>query len=343
MMATDDAVPIRTDWQRAELLQQAWKLNDAFKSDSVVSLLSALPESELLEEPELGFVLARNLRRTGRRAQALALLQKLDVVLESQRHTRLARRCLYVEGALHYDAGRLTEARERWLRVLDEGLRHGDEYSVASAQNGLGTINSLLCQFPEALALFQRSLVVDFSVDRRGVLFDLCNIAGVYRDMRFPEEADNTFQRAMAIAESMGDFEIYAFAAIGRAELIARRGDTQMASEAATRVFELALRECEKINPTRHADMIYMQGEIARLDGRSTEARTFFERAREMAAESGVPWAEADSWCGLARVARDAGNAEEAARATEESVRLFESMGATRRAELAREGFTTGF
>ena len=322
-------------WERADLLQRAWELDAKEEPGKLAGLLSALPETEILAEPELGFLLARSWRHIGERDRSLELVRRLAEPFTRLGNTRLARRRMYLEGILLFDFGQLERARELYLTVLEDSMRAGDAFTEGAALSALGSINSLLCNFPEALALYQRVLVLDMKLSRRGVAIHLNSIATTYREMGFVDEADANLQRSLEVTAESGDHELHAFAGVLRAQLMAQRGDTRLATESAARLYEHLKRERDDVDPFREADMLQLRAEIARRDGRITEARQLLERAREIASRPGVTWILADVWAEAAQLELADHRRDAAVAAASEAARVFRTIGAEKRARIA--------
>ena len=332
----DSNAPDR-EWERADLLRRAWMLDAQLEAKTVSEMLSALPDSELLREPELGFLLVRNWRRIGEREKAYALVRQLAEPCARLGNTRLARRRTFQEGGLEFEFGHVDRAKDLWLEVLDRSMHAKDDFTESMALSGLGIINSLQCRHAEALALYQRSLVVSFTIQRRDVAIDFNSIATAYREMGFPDEADANFQRSMAVSADAGDIELHAYSGVLRAQLMAERGETGLATECADRHYRLLEGQQRGIDSFRDADMLQIFAKIARLEGRLADARTFADRALARASRPGMAWILADVWRELAHIELAERRADAARAAAEESARIFRTMGADLRAQSVLE------
>ena len=322
-------------WERAELLQRAWALDAAVEMRELVSLLAALPEAELLGEPELGFLLARNWRRTGERERALDLLVKLREPMLRLGNSRLARRTRSLEGGLRFEFGELEAARILWLGMLEDSMRAKDEFTQSLALSGLAILNGLQLRLPESLALYQRAFIAHAGMSRRDIANDLISMAEVYREMNFLQESDTTLQHAMALITRAPDREMYALAGVKRAVITADRGEIRLAAEMADRFHGMVDREKQGIDPNRDADMLQLRARIARLDGRLGEARAMLEEAQVIVSTPGHRWILADTWVERTHLELASGKRVAAEEAAHEAARTFRSIGADRRADLA--------
>lgn len=138
--------------------------NDAH---GVVSALGTLPEAELLAEPELGYLLANALRRTGEAGRAGHLVRALAGPCERRGRDRLWLERINLEAALAFDAGALDVALAGWAAVVDAATAADDAELLRRAHNNLGVIHTLLGQWEAALTHYGRALSV---ADRKSVV-----------------------------------------------------------------------------------------------------------------------------------------------------------------------------
>ncbi len=309
------------------LLEQARALVAGRDYPGLVTLLGPVPREQLLAEPELGFLLAEAWRRAGERARALELARALEPVCRRRGNDRLYRERSNLEGILLFESGDLGGAEAEWRRLLDAASRAGDEEFVARANQNLGILYTLAARWEEALASYERAIV---AYQRLGYLRGLAqahnNLAISYREMGFPDEADQAFRQAQDFARSDGSQD-----ELGRIEqewalLTAIRGDAAVARVTAER----SLRRFRELGePAGAGDALRVLGIVALWDARLEQARTRLEEALRLARELHLRLLEAETVEALAALALAAGDQGAAEVLRVEGERIFAELGAT--------------
>ncbi len=308
------------------LLEQARALVAGRDYPGLAALLGPVPRSQLLAEPELGFLLAEAWRRAGEQARALELARELEPVCRRRGNDRLFRERSNLEGILLFESGELAGAEAEWRRLLDASSRAADDEFVARANQNLGIIYTLAGRWEEALASYERAIV---AYQRLGYLRGLAqahnNLAISYREMGFPDEADQAFRQALEFARTDGSMD-----ELGRIEqewalLTAIRGDAALARVTAER----ALSRFRKLGePAGAGDALRVLGVVALWDGRLEPARTRLNEALRLARELKLRLLEAETVEALAAVALATGNLAEAERLRAEGQAIFAELGA---------------
>ena len=309
------------------LLEQARALQAGRDYPGLAALLGPVPRAQLLLEPELGVLLAEAWRRGGERARALELAGELEPVCGRRGNDRLSRERSNLEGILLFESGELAGAEAEWRRLLDASSRAGDEEFVARANQNLGIIYTLTDRWEEALASHERAIV---AYQRLGYLRGLAqahnNLAISYREMGFPDEADQAFRQALAFARTDGSED-----ELGRIEqewalLTGMRGDAALASVTAER----SLRRFRSLGePAGAGDALRVLGVVALWDGRLEPARTRLEEALRLARELHLRLLEAETVEALAARAAAAGDEAAADRLRLEGETIFVELGAS--------------
>ncbi len=275
------------------LLRQARALQASRDYPGLASLLSCVTRESLLEEPELGFLLAEALRRRGERERALALVRELAPVCLRRGNDQLFRSRSNLEGILLFELGDVEGAEAEWGRLLDAASRAGDEEFVARANQNLGIIQTLTGQLQAALASHERAII---SYQRLGHVRGLAqahnNLAISYREMGFPDEADAAFRQALEYARADGSED-----EAGRVEqewalLKAMRGDGRLAAVTAER----SLRRFRTLGePAGQGDALRVLGIVALWDQRLEDARGYLDEALSIARRRHLRLLEAEA------------------------------------------------
>lgn len=308
------------------LLEQARALRAARNYPGLVALLGGVARTELVAEPELGFLLAEAWRRAGERMRALELARELQAVCARRGNDRLFRERCNLEGILLYELGDLAGAEAEWGRLLDASSRAGDDEFVGRATQNLGIIYTLAGRREEALASHGRAIVAH---QRLGYLRGLAqahnNLAITYRELGFLDEADQNFRQALAFARTDHSED-----ELGRIEqewalLTAMRGDPALAAVTAER----SLRRFRALGePASAGDALRVLGIIALWSARFDRARQRLQEALRLARELRVRLLEAETLEALGALAMAEGRDTEATDLRAESERIFAELGA---------------
>ena len=323
-------------WKRAELLSQLWLLDARLDSKTVVKTLAPMPRAEIVADPEIAFLLARNLRMIGAREQALSIIEDMADACAALGNTRLTRRRAFLEAALRFEFGKTDEAHNLLLAVLEDSRRAGDTFTEAMATQGLGIHYSLQCRFPEALSLFQRATVLTRKTSAVDMVYTLVARGTSFRELGMFEDAEACYLSAESIAAGLTHPQFHVYACMMRAHLVALRGETRLASEMARMAYESLDRQATPPDLFIESDLLYVRGAIARLDGRLQDARELLTQALDLAATPGIIWIRADASSEMAKVEAQAGNPEAALAFASTAERLFEQIGSPARAARVR-------
>ncbi len=306
------------------LLAQARELQARRDFTALVELLSATGRSELLAEPELGFLLAEGWRRGGERTRALDLAQALGPECMARGNDRLFRSRSNLEGILLFELGRVEEARAEWQRLLDAASRAGDEEFVARANQNLGILQTLTGQRSAALASQERAIISYRKLGHlRGLAQANNNLAISYREMDFPDDADAAFRTALEYARADGSEDEVARIEEEWALLKAMRGDTQVATMTAERSLERFRRLGE---PAGEGDALRILGIIALWAGRGDEAEHLLGRALAIAQERHLRLLEAETLEAQAALAVQSGRRKAAGSMRHVAEGIFEEL-----------------
>jgi tetratricopeptide (TPR) repeat protein len=315
-------------------LEEARALRAAGDWRTLVTRGDGTAESELLAEPEVGLHYGVALRRVSQIPRAMELAQKLEAEVRRRGDSRLLVEVVMLVGALHWDAGHVTDAEARYSEVLDLGAARENDEAVANASNNLGVLANIQGRRDLALTCYQRALAsYQRQGNSRGLAQTHHNLGISYRDLSFEREADSHFQRAVEYAELSGTPDVVAMAELERAMLRARSGDPLLATEMARRARD----RFEKIgSPVGIADAERVLALAERAGGRDENALPHLELALETAlsADDAVLRAEVQRDRGL--LLRDLGRMDQAREALLDSINSFTQLGAAAEAEALR-------
>lgn len=307
-----------------ELLFRAWGLHRDFPAQ--VQLLSDVAESVLLEEPELGFLLAQAQFYGGKWNAALGLVELVEGPLLENGNERISRRRMNLEAMIRLSLGDVFTAESLLLRVLEASTLIGDTQLTAYARSNLGIISDIQCRWDEALVHYQHALA---AYQNLGHMFGIGqihhNTAMTYRQLGLYRSSATHFEHALEYFFSSGVQVELAGCDNERAVLLSALGDYRLAQVTAQR----ALRRYAKI---RHepgiGDAHRVLGIIALRAGRNIEARTYLETALEYSLRSGDRLTEAETLEEMAvlQAKRGVSDAAEAARSL--AAEIYGSYGA---------------
>ncbi|HEX2095593.1 MAG TPA: hypothetical protein VHG28_24565 [Longimicrobiaceae bacterium] len=319
-----------------ELLLEAWKHYRKADLKATYDLLAPLPESTLLEEPELGVMLVsacvhlRHVEWAGRVNEFIPVLRE---ACRTRGPEQLQRRLLNFEGILHYREGRLGEAEQCLLQLEEMATTAKDPTTLAFALNNLGIIRDARAEWAEALSYYQRALVNTHKLGIRREVGGIYQCMGMaYRELGLLTESQRMFERA----QRFGAAHIVGWTDMERALLMHRIGETEVGEALARR----ALARFEKLQiKTAMADCYRVLAILARGRNDLEEARRWLSRAEALLPHA-EPLVRAEILQEKAALETLHGNGAAAKRAASAAAGIYLGMGAPRRVELMREQLT---
>lgn len=238
---------------------------------------AALSQQELLATPELGYHCANAWMHTGGADRALELATLLEPRIAGNGDRRLALQLVNLIGVLLFEAGRTADAEGRWAELLDRASEWKDDNFVARASNNLGVLANLRGDRERALNYYQRALA---SYQRLGYIRGLAqthyNLGLTYRELRFADEADTHYDRAIRYGLKAESDDVIALAESDRGLLCVQTGDPRKGEAFARR----ARRRFERIgDPVRTAESLRVLAVAARALGRLDDASRLLDDA----------------------------------------------------------------
>lgn len=262
----------RVERRNAELAR-AEALRAEQKYDQLVAWLSQRPRDELLEEPQLAYLLAISLYYTGKESASAGLLAQLRLQSTLRPRSRLWFRMENLEAILKLEAGDLYGAEAGFRRLEHEASAVGDRLTQGSVIHNRSIISAIRCEFDEALVALGRAQVI---YEQLGIKTEAIrvrhNIGMVYREVGFYSAANSNFELAIDGARRAEFYHEVAFIDLERALLFLRSGDARLAQRTAERGMQIA----------RSLQYTRIEGEGFRVLGTIANACREWDRAREL-------------------------------------------------------------
>lgn len=297
-------------------------------------MAAELPPEQLQAEPELGYLCADSLHRTGSAERALQLATALEPALRRNGDRRLMLRLVNLIGVVLFETGRSDEAEQRFGDLLEEAVTWGDDEFAARASNNLGVISNIRGRKEMALTYYERALAAYQRLGHvRGLAQTYYNLGITYRDLDRPADAEDRYRRATELAEQSQSMDVVALAETERAVLHVRGGDALLAERWARR----ALQRFEQLgDPVRRAEAVRVLASSLRARGRLEEARDCLVEAAATAARANL-LLRAEVQRDLGLLLRDLGQLAEARDALLDAAAHFERLGSDADARDARD------
>lgn len=283
------------------------------------------------EEPELVYLIADALRRTGRPAEALRLAGAVEPRARRSGDRRLLLRCVNLTGMASFETGAMADSEGCFSEMLNLSGEWEDFEFAARACNNLGVLGYLRGRIDLALTYYQRALA---SYDRMGYVRGLAqthyNLGMAYRELYRFDEADSHYRNAIRLAEQSGSEDVTALAESDRGLLFVDMGDPQLGGAFAQRARERFQRIGD---PVREAEAMRVLALAAQASGGIADALDLFDQALQVARAHSNPLLHGDVQRDRAIALAAAGRGDESQAALAEAAEQFQGMGATALAE----------
>ncbi|HVH67413.1 MAG TPA: tetratricopeptide repeat protein [Gemmatimonadales bacterium] len=298
----------------------------------VLNRLERLP-AETVERRTAFTLLATEAHgRLGAHAEAERWAQAALVIARSrgERHAEL--RARNYQGAIALERGDVETAEPHFAAALELARGLEDHATEARCLNNLGIIANLqgdahraLANYQLALAAYQQAGLV------RGMAETQHNIGISWRDLGDYLRALAAADEATRLAEQrVRDDALSAQVITGRAELHLLQGDLELARAELAR----AATTYERLgHPVGLAEVLRLQGGIARAQRDSVGAATRLHQAAELARQQGSAHTLAEIERDLGAALEASGDAAGARGARERAVELYRRLGATKAAD----------
>ncbi len=308
----------------AELLQQARAHERAgAMAEALRGYTAAIDSAERNAERGL---LAEALRRLGvvhhhrnEGDEARRLCQRSYDTAIAIGNPVLAAEALNALAGFDFEAGSITEAREKFYRALELG---GDSAELRGrTEQNLGILANIQGSLSEALAHYQRSLGAFESIaDDRGCAIAYHNLGMVSADRELWDDADRYFRRSLQMAETIGDIHLQGLGLLNHAEVHIARQRYELARQNAENALAIFDRLGSRLDK---ADAYKVIGRVYRDTGRHALAEARLKSAVELAVSTGSILSEAEASRELAILYQNMGRNQEALRLLNSAHRLF--------------------
>lgn len=323
----------------AATLERARKLAEARDWASLAALARETPSDALGQAPELGYLCADALNRTGETDSARQLATVVEPAIRLAGDRRLLLRLRNLLGVIAFEAGEAGEAERHFAELLEDASRWQDDEFSARASNNLGVLANIRGRRELALTNYERALAAYQRLGHlRGLAQTHYNLGISYRDLGRTEEADAHYRKAIEFGGKSTSEDVIALAETERAGLRIRSGDGSLAD----RWLGNAQRRFESLgDPVRRAEVLRVRASAARLRGSIETAREHLEEAFGVARSHSnlLLLAEVQRDRGL--LFRDLALAEESRVALLDAAEHFERLGAEDEAREARNAVTS--
>lgn len=316
-------------------LERARELAAARDWAALAELARETPSEALEQAPELGYLCADALNRTGATAAARTTARAVEPAIRRAGDRRLLLRLENLLGVIAFEAGESAEAERHFSELLENASRWQDDEFVARASNNLGVLANIRGRRDLALTYYERALAAYQRLGHlRGLAQTHYNLGISYRDLGRSEEADAHYRQAIDFAGRSASEDVIALAETERAELRIRSGDGSLAD----RWLGKAQRRFEKLgDPVRRAEVLRVRASAARLRGRIETARKHLEEAFAVARSHSNLLLLAEVQRDRGMLFRDLRLEEEARLALLDAADHFARLGADDEARAARQ------
>jgi tetratricopeptide (TPR) repeat protein len=325
-VSTDPLGPLQLSDARDLAARREWK--------ALAERAAFLPRERLVAEPELGYHCANAWIRTGSVAAGLDLVRELEPLIRVGPDRRLSLQATNLLGALLFEAGDTVEAEQRFGELLDRATEWGDDEFAARASNNLGVLANVRGERERALASYQRALA---SYQRLGYVRGLAqthyNLGMAYRELRFPEEADAHYGRAIQFAEQSASEDVVGLAESDRGLLCVQTGDPLKGQVFARRARDRFQRLGD---PIREAESLRVLAAAAQALQRADEARALLDDALAAATAHSNLLLRAEVQRDRGLLLREMGDADAARAAFLDAADHFARLGAAAESEATR-------
>lgn len=324
----------------AAALERARALADARDWPALADVASELTSDVAEAAPEVSYLCADALNRTGETDRARALAAAAEPAIRRSGDRRLLLRLQNLLGVIAFEGGDTDEAATRFAELLDVASRWQDDEFAARASNNLGVVANIRGQRELALTYYERALAAYQRLGHlRGLAQTHYNLGISHRDLGRAEDADTHYRRAIRFAGRSGSQDVVALAETERAALRIRDGDGSLAD----RWLGNAQRRFEKLgDPVRRAEVLRVRASAARLRGDTTTAQEQLQEAFTVAQTHTNLLLRAEVQRDRGFLLRELRLIDEARLALLDAAQHFERLGADAEAAAARSAADTG-
>lgn len=320
------------------LLDHARTLLREGKYPAVVTLLTPLPQEELVAEPELACMLASSWRSSGETARGLALLAKVEASWGARGNDFVYRFFLATKGVLHFEQGELDAAVAAWSMFLEAATDVEHHKQIGHAYNNLGIVATIRYHHSDALAFYSRAHIAsERAGDHIMVAATYNNLGIAYRELGMLDDAFRASDAAIALMYQNPHETGLAILEAARAQHHIVQGDTAMAGAMLHRAMNRHTRSgAQEMNYT----LEHVRGNLLIAQARHAEAVKVLSEAAAHTRSDNPSYMEAYLLSDLCIALARAGDAEGAHLVMSRALTLYEDMGAPLRADLLIRTFS---
>jgi tetratricopeptide (TPR) repeat protein len=269
----------------------------------VVTELTQIPRSELLQSPQQAYLLADAARRVGGVEDIATLLGDIVAAARSTNDKQTLCAALNLHGIVLLDQGQAQAAERSWCDLVDVASAADDPQMVARASNNLGVVAILDMRLETAIANLQRASSAYLRLGyARGCAQVHQNMGIVFRELDHFQNAHNHFEQAMTYARMADCLDDVARAEQETALLMVyAREDLDSADAYAQNALE---RFSQLKQPAGTGEAMRVIGIVALAHNRREESRQHLTNALELGRALKLRLLEAEALLGLARLAR---------------------------------------
>ncbi|HWK89550.1 MAG TPA: tetratricopeptide repeat protein, partial [Longimicrobium sp.] len=255
------------DSQTADLLARAAHEEMRGRWPAAVDLYTEAYRATIAQkDPQaLGEVVIRLghcLRQAGNPAAAAETLELAAEMAERWQDLGQAARALNGLAILHQRAGEIDEAEAIYYRAREYVLRIGDRRGLGEIEQNLGTLDNTRGNLEAARQHYLDGLEhLEAAGIERPIAAALNNLGMLHIDLRRFDDAGRYFERALALAERLGDVVTAGAIHINRTELFLEQGEPHLARMSCDEGFEIASRLGDQ---SRRAEALKFYGIIYR-------------------------------------------------------------------------------
>jgi serine/threonine protein kinase/predicted ATPase len=290
------------------------------------ALEAARKSSSRLAEAAVLRTQAALARSIGSNSEALELAVKALTLCGDDRAGLLERaQALNIKGSALWHMSRLREAIEAYAEALVIYRKLKVPRQEARALNNMGIVFSALGEYEEALTHYKRALKIDTELgDRPGTALKLGNIGQTYLDVGALSQAEKYLLKALALADQIKDPVSGTDSSITLGQVYLRRGDAARAKAIFERGLELATRTRNRYQEIRA--LVYLPLAQLRAGDPPQGALELAQSATRLAQQAPMPIGEVYGLAMEASCLGALGRAGEAADRARRALERMESI-----------------
>lgn len=282
-IANDSAKPELSGHHRLMAARLDWYAGRYVKSgqqaSSILRLARRVKSNSLAAQS--AFLLGETCRRTGRTNAGLKALLEAETLADAAGDRKLLADTLNALGLLHWNCGRLTDARACFLRALNLFAKGGDSTRRGQVANNLGILHEELGQMPQAERYYERAFkVFERTGIRRHRAYSLGNLANLHRHAARYERARAAYEEVDSELHTMGEAHAAAYTAGNLGDLARDFGDLESARALYDATLQFAVKSSDE---ELRSECLARMASIHLIEGRPDLTRRLLRSAERSA------------------------------------------------------------